>query len=41
MFERFREFEGLGTYMLNKLSYGNLFKIILVIPKVSLETWSV
>ena len=34
VFERFREFEGLGTPV---QSFGNLFEIFLVIRKESLE----
>ena len=35
MFERFFEFEGLGTPV---QSFGNLFKMFLVIPNEGLET---
>ena len=37
MFERFGEFEGLGT-LANNVSFGNWFKMLLVIPKEGLET---
>ena len=39
MFERFGDFEGLvTTIQSNNLSFGNLLKTFLVIPKEGLET---